>query len=83
MEVCAGYQTGLDREVIFVEIPFDFYRMLRETDVSEPEVRSIPVDWRMKTRAVFEDLLGRGYRVADFQAFKDMDRKRDFYVFQK
>ncbi|MFQ6039098.1 MAG: hypothetical protein ACE5LV_10845, partial [Candidatus Aminicenantales bacterium] len=83
MEVCAGYRTGLDREVILVEIPVDFYRMLRETDVSERDVRSIPVDWRMKTRAVFQDLLDRGYRVADFQVFKHRDRKRDFYVFRR
>jgi predicted GNAT superfamily acetyltransferase len=40
--------------------------MLRETDVADPEVRRIPVDWRMATRAVFLDLFARGYRVVDF-----------------
>ncbi len=60
----AGPVTGGD--VLAVPIPLDFYRMLRETDVADPEVRRIPVDWRLQTRRAFQTLFGRGYRVVDF-----------------
>lgn len=56
---------GKDPEIL-VPIPADFYRMLRETDVEDPAVRAIPLDWRLRTRRVFQELFGRGYRVADF-----------------
>jgi predicted GNAT superfamily acetyltransferase len=65
-EVVAGTDRDAAGDTVVVPIPFDFYRMLRETDVADPEVRRIPVDWRMATRAVFLDLFARGYRVVDF-----------------
>lgn len=49
-----------------VQIPADFYRMLRETDVDDQEIRRIPLDWRLRTRRIFQDMLRQGYRVADF-----------------
>jgi len=66
LEVVAGTDRGAAGDTLVVPIPFDFYRMLRETDVADPEVRRIPVDWRMATRAVFLALFARGYRVVDF-----------------
>jgi predicted GNAT superfamily acetyltransferase len=72
-----------DREFLLVEIPFDFYRILRETDVRDKRVRRIPIEWREATRSVIQDLLRRQYRIVDFRWFQEGTRKRDFYVFQK
>jgi predicted GNAT superfamily acetyltransferase len=66
LEVVEGTEPDADGDPLLVRIPLDFYRMLRETDVADPEVRRIPVDWRMATREVFLALFGRGYRVVDF-----------------
>ncbi len=61
---------GLDLEAASIcarlRIPADFYAMLRETDVGDPDVRRIPVDWRLRTREAFRTLFGRGFRVAAF-----------------
>jgi predicted GNAT superfamily acetyltransferase len=69
-----------DREYALVEIPFDFYHMIKQTDVPEKDIRNIPLDWRMATREVFRNLLERGYSVIDFRIHQDGDRKRDFYI---
>jgi predicted GNAT superfamily acetyltransferase len=68
IEVERPGRVDLDGEpaVWAVPIPSDFYLLLRETDLPDPEVRRIPLDWRMATRRVFQTLLGRGYRVFDF-----------------
>ena len=49
-----------------VRIPADFNALLRETDVEDPEVRRIPLIWRLLTREAFQTLLGRGFQVAGF-----------------
>jgi len=79
-EIVADIRTGWDREYALVEIPFDFYRMLKETDVPNETIRNIPVDWRLVTREVFQKLFERKYRVIDFRIYQDKDRKRDFYI---
>jgi predicted GNAT superfamily acetyltransferase len=66
LEVVEGIDLGSEGDVLLVRIPLDFYRMLQETDVADPEVKSIPAHWRMATRQVFQALFGRGYRVVDF-----------------
>ena len=66
-----------------LEIPFDFYAMLKETAVDDPEVRRIPLDWRLITRRVFLSLFESGWRVVDFRLLSDGDRKRDFYVLSR
>jgi predicted GNAT superfamily acetyltransferase len=66
LEVVREADLGLDGDRLLVQVPFDFYRMLDETDVGDPDVRRIPVDWRLHTRRAFLALLGRGYRVVDF-----------------
>jgi predicted GNAT superfamily acetyltransferase len=73
----------LDHETLLLEIPFDWYRILTQTAVADPETRRIPYDWRMKTREVFESLFERGYGVVDFQYLVLGGRKRDFYVLKK
>ena len=80
LDVITGVDLSLDNKLLLVEIPFDFYTMLLETDVSDNRVREIPVVWRYKTREVFQDLFRRGYSIHDFRYIKQGDRKRDFYV---
>ncbi len=78
-----GHTGGQEPDFALVEIPYDYYRMLQETDVTDPEVRSIPLQWRRQTRQAFHALLGRGYRIIDFCYFKYQERLRDFYVLQR
>jgi len=66
IETVDGLNLGAQGGVLAVPIPRDFYLMLRETDVGEPEVRRIPIDWRLATRAAFQMLFRKGYRVIDF-----------------
>ncbi len=67
LEIVTGTDTAVDGDPLLVPIPLDLYRMLQETDVADGEVKRIPGDWRMATRAVFLALLGRGYKVVDFR----------------
>jgi predicted GNAT superfamily acetyltransferase len=83
LETVANIRLDLDREVVLLEIPPDFYFMLKETDVADEKVRNIPIDWRLKTREVFLMLLERKYRVVDFAIFKGGDRNRGFYVLKR
>ena len=83
LEVVADINPDLDQEYILIEIPFDFYKMLRETDIPDESVRNIPLEWRMKTREVFQKLFMREYKVIDFRIFRGDDRKRDFYVLKR
>ncbi len=55
-----------DAPTLLVRIPLDFYAMLHVTDTDDADIRRIPVDWRLRTRQIFMDLFGRGYRVIDF-----------------
>ena len=66
LEVVEGTDPDATGDPLLVRIPLDFYRMLHETDVADGDVRRIPVDWRMATRAVFQTLFARGYRIIDF-----------------
>jgi predicted GNAT superfamily acetyltransferase len=73
LEVVEAVLSEAQDDVLLVRVPLDLYRMLRETDVADPAVRRIPVDWRLATRQVFTALLARGYRVVDF--LKDRPRR--------
>ena len=66
LEVVDAVQPTADADVLLVRIPLDLYRMLQESDVPDPQVRRIPVDWRLATREVFTALFSRGYRIVDF-----------------
>lgn len=80
LEIVTDLRTGWARDYALVEIPFDFYAMLKQTDVPDESIRKIPLDWRLATRKAFQDLLGGGYKVIDFRVYQDQDRKRGFYV---
>jgi len=67
-EVAAGFRKDWKSRILLVPVPRDFYAMLRETDVDDPDVRAIPVQWRMATREAFQTLFDAGYRVVDFLA---------------
>jgi predicted GNAT superfamily acetyltransferase len=81
LEILRGVDLDLDGDFLLVEIPFDFYRMLEETDVEDESVRTIPLKWRVKSREVFLNFLDRGYKVIDFRSVEIDGRRRDFYVF--
>ncbi len=66
LEIVRDADLRPEAPTLLVQIPLDFYRMLRETDVTDPDVRRIPVDWRANTRRAFVALLARGFRVTDF-----------------
>jgi predicted GNAT superfamily acetyltransferase len=83
LEVVREMNLELDHEFLLVEIPVDFYTMLRETDIKNDDVRSIPLDWRLKTRKAFLTLQERNYKVIDFRQIEKNKRKRDFYVLKK
>ena len=82
IEVIDGFNPGAKGDRLVVPIPKDFYLMLRETDVAEPEVRRIPVDWRLATRAAFQMLFRKGYRVADFIPAAG-PAERNYYILNK
>jgi predicted GNAT superfamily acetyltransferase len=83
LEIITEIRPDWDRDYALVEIPVDFYRMLGETDVPDQEVRKIPLDWRLATRGIFQNLLDRKYKVIDFRQYRSKDRKRDFYILKK
>jgi predicted GNAT superfamily acetyltransferase len=83
LETVKNVNLDLDSEFLLIEIPVDFYRMLRETDVEDEDVRNIPLQWREKTREAFKTFLQRGYRIVDFRKVKRDNRVRDFYILKK
>ncbi len=83
LEVVKDLSLDIDHEFLLVEIPVDFYRLLCETDVTEDKVRSIPLEWRMKTRQVFKTLFEKKYKIIDFRLVKKDESKRDFYILQR
>jgi predicted GNAT superfamily acetyltransferase len=82
LEIVEGVEPAAAGEFALVRVPRDFYRMLNETDVADPEVRRIPLDWRLRTREAFQDLFRRGYRIVDFRGVR-MPRAESWYVLQK
>jgi len=69
-----------DVDRVLLEIPSDFYRMLRETDVDDPETRRLPLEWRLTTREVFRECFDAGFRVADFLMTEKDGRRRNGYL---
>jgi len=83
LEVIEAVNLDLDSDFLLVEIPYDFYFMLRETDVPQKKIRKIPLDWRLESRKVFQAYLGRRYKIIDFRSIEKDDRKRNFYVLER
>ncbi|MCX8159436.1 MAG: hypothetical protein N3G18_00705 [Candidatus Saccharicenans sp.] len=75
LEVAAGPFLDLEDEYLLVPVPADFYLMLNLTDIEDPGVRRIPVNWRFQTREAFLHYFGRGYRVVDFLKSETGTRK--------
>ena len=82
LEAIREVRPAPDRDPLLVEIPANFYLMLQETDVADENVRKIPVEWRMKTRQVFQSLMGKGYWVSDF-CLTESTPRRYFYVLER
>lgn len=76
-------RLDINSEIILIDIPYDFYTMLQETDVKDIEVRNIPLEWRMKTRQAFHAFFDVGYKIIDFGYLEQKKRKRDFYILHK
>lgn len=68
--------------MLALRIPRDFYLMLRETDLTDPEIRRIPIDWRTSTRTAFQSLFAAGYKVIDFRTEGGLDPK-NFYILKR
>jgi predicted GNAT superfamily acetyltransferase len=83
LEVTGEINLDLDNEFLLIEIPVDFYTMLRETDVTDDRVRRIPLEWRMKTRQVFQALFERNFKIVDFRKIVKNEQVRDFYILKK
>lgn len=79
LEVVKNVNLEIPSEVLLVRIPLDYYLMLRETDVADPGIRRIPIEWRMRTRTACQSLFAKGYKVIDFLKV-DGPRPRNFYV---
>ncbi|MFA9453736.1 MAG: hypothetical protein ACERK6_07430 [Candidatus Aminicenantaceae bacterium] len=83
LRVARDLRPGPLPDPALIEVPFDFYTMLRETDVTDHQVRQIPIAWRDVSRRAFHTLFAAGYRVIDFRYLKSDGEKRDFYVLSK
>jgi predicted GNAT superfamily acetyltransferase len=82
LEAVVGVELDHPGPACLVQIPADFYLMLRETDVEAAEVRRIPVDWRLATRRAFQTLFAQEYRVVDFLKIAG-DRPESYYLLKK
>lgn len=83
LEIVRKINIDLDHELLLIEIPVDFYTMLKETDVEEKRIRSIPLTWRTKSRQAFQALFSRNYKIIDFRKTEMDGRIRDFYILKK
>jgi len=66
-----------------IEIPVDCYTILKETDVADDRVISIPLELRMKTRQAFQTLFKKNFRIVDFKKMEKGNQVRDFYILKK
>lgn len=82
LPVITGQKSEMETQWILVEIPTDFYFMLRETDVDDKEIRRIPLEWRLRTREIFKESLSKGYQIVDFAPLIKSSQRRVFYVLQ-
>jgi predicted GNAT superfamily acetyltransferase len=62
---------NLDAPRVLVEIPTGFADMQTENP-------DLALDWRLETRAIFQNYCGRGYRVVDF--FLSRENRRGHYL---
>jgi len=82
LEVIKELNLERPARVLALRIPRDFYLMLAETDQADPEIRRIPVDWRVKTRTAFQSLFAEGYKIIDFRKLGGPEPK-NFYILKR
>ena len=80
LEIARGLRPVALGDPVLVRIPRDFYAMLLATDVPDPAVRRIPIDWRTYTREAFQSLFAAGYRVTDFGECGGGSQAAPYYV---
>ncbi len=83
LEMIEAINLDLDNEFLLIEIPVDFYTMLKETNVADDRVRNLPLEWRMKTRQAFQTLFKKNFRIIDFKKVGKGNQVRDFYILKK
>jgi len=79
LELATGPILDLEEEYVLVPVPADFYLMLNLTDTDDPDIRQIPVRWRLQSREVFLHYFRRGYGVVDFLK-SETGPKRGYYL---
>ena len=52
LEIAQEVIFDLNENPLLIEIPYDYYKMLRETDVADEKTRAIPWDWRQKVASL-------------------------------
>ena len=75
-----GVDLQCEEETLFLEIPWDFYTMLQQTDVEDKTIRAIPIEWRAATRKVFLHYLSKGWKVTDFIRDLTSGSHRCYYI---
>lgn len=75
-------RLDLGNRILLLRIPRDLYFLLRETDVDRPDIRKIPIEWRLETRRAFQTYFERGYRVVDFFSTPEADKK-NYYILHR
>lgn len=66
LQLVKRVRLDLSEDQMLVEVPVDFYQLLRATADGPDKIRNIPVDWRLKSREVFLKYFQQGYKVVDF-----------------
>jgi len=62
-----------DNPLVLVEIPEDFFELKTKNPTQA-------LEWRLYTRAIFENLFSQGYLITDFVHSADNDSKGSYYV---
>ncbi|MFC1732105.1 hypothetical protein ACFL6I_17505 [candidate division KSB1 bacterium] len=75
-QVITGYRTDLKSQKILVEIPYDF-QSLFDSD------KETAMEWRLKTRDMFEMYFKSGYTVTEFLQDKSGPRIRNYYLMER
>ena len=69
-------EKWLDHDVVSVAIPSAFQQM---KEVSP----SLALDWRMRTRRVFQTCFAKGFQVKDFMKYPESSAPVHFYILTK
>lgn len=72
----ASVDLDCDEASLWVEVPADM-QAVKQLDMP------LAIDWRLKTRLVFETYFTRGYHAIDFHSERDDTARRNFYVLKR